>query len=224
MNTNAYNILKSHKVTRLCHFTRFQSLTSILSSENGIIASKLIQKDVKNVTDNKRLDGKADHICCTIEYPNSWYFQTARKNNNDKIFIDWVVLYINIEILKNRSIEFCPCNASKGCGRYIQKNSDNIGILFTDFDGKYYRTNEMLSCCPTNGQAEILIYGNIPSSYIMGAAVADKDLAKRVNAYFKTIGIDCIPIYIAPSIFTVEWSRLVHEGQRPDETIWSQED
>lgn len=106
MNTNAYNILKSHEVTRLCHFTRFQSLTSILSSENGIIASKLIQKDVKNVTDNKRLDGKTDHICCTIEYPNSWYFQTARKNNNDKIFIDWVVLYKSQNKTASNSAEF----------------------------------------------------------------------------------------------------------------------
>lgn len=65
MNTNAYNILKSHKVTRLCHFTRFQSLTSILSSENGIIASKLIQKDVKNVTAKLGIV-LCDNICSLI--------------------------------------------------------------------------------------------------------------------------------------------------------------
>ena len=224
MNTNAYNILKSHNVTRLCHFTRFQSLTSILSSENGIIASKLIPKDVKNVTDNKRLDGKNDHICCSIEYPNSWYFRKVEEKNEDKIFKEFVVLSINIDILINRHFEFCPCNASKGCGSYIQKNLDNIGVLFTDSDGEHRRTNKMLSCCPTDGQAEILIYGNIPRSYITGVAVANNDLARRVNAYFKTIGINYIPIYIAPSIFTNTWRRLVCNGQRPVETIWTQED
>lgn len=200
MNTNAYNILKSHKVTRLCHFTRFQSLTSILSSENGIIASKFIEKDVKNVTDNKRFDGKTDYICCSIEYPNSWYFRKVEEKNEDKIFKEFVVLYINIDILINRHFEFCPCNASIGWGRYIQKNLDNIGVLFTDFDGERHRTNKMLSsgcknyphklfCC-RNAFYVVSGYKKTATAFIAGADPSFRTIYHffSANRTFKTFG------------------------------------
>ena len=36
---SAYDILLSRGVTRLCHFTKLQSLTHIISSEQGVLAS-----------------------------------------------------------------------------------------------------------------------------------------------------------------------------------------
>jgi len=50
-----------------------------------------------NPTDHSRYDGRDDLICCSIEYPNSYYFANVR--NNDRLFKDWVVLTIKPEYL-----------------------------------------------------------------------------------------------------------------------------
>ncbi|MCM1145466.1 MAG: DUF4433 domain-containing protein, partial [Lachnoclostridium sp.] len=110
----ALDILKSRGVSRLCHFTKLQNLTHILSSESGILASNSIRSDIKNVTDEERYDNELNYICCSVEYPNSWFLKKAIENNRDQIFRDWVVLYIDLDILAYKKAKFCPCNASKG--------------------------------------------------------------------------------------------------------------
>ena len=96
---SGYERLKSREVSRLCHFTKLQNLTHILATEDGIIASGSIQQDTKNVNDIARYDGELDYVCCTIEYPNSWFLNSAIRSDIDKIFKDWVVLCIDLDIL-----------------------------------------------------------------------------------------------------------------------------
>ena len=73
----AYEILIDRGVTRLCHFTKFQSLTHILSSDYGVSSSSLIRQDMKNVTDKERYDGELNYVCCSVQYPNSWFLKKA---------------------------------------------------------------------------------------------------------------------------------------------------
>lgn len=84
----------------------------------------------------------------------------------------------------------------------------------------------MLSSCPTDGQAEILIKDNVPRKYIIGIAVGNEDLAKRVYAMLKMYGMERIPIYIAPEVLTPDWSRMIKNGCRPyeDQCDWIEED
>lgn len=131
---SGYERLKRHAVSRLCHFTKLQSLTHILATADGIIASGSIRQDTKNVNDTARYDGELNHVCCTIEYPNSWFLNSAIKNNADEIFRDWVVLCIDLEVLLVRSAKFCECNASKAYGQFIQNDLENIDQIFlTEF-------------------------------------------------------------------------------------------
>lgn len=67
----AYEILCQHGVTRLCHFTKLQSLSHILLSPDGIMATSRIDSDMLNQVDDVRADGELDYVCCSIEYPNS---------------------------------------------------------------------------------------------------------------------------------------------------------
>ena len=99
---SAYEVLKLRGVTRLCHFTKLQSLTHIITSANGILASSSIRQDTKNVNDHARYDGELNFVCCSVQYPNSWFLRRAMQNNPDKVFKDWVVLYVNLNILKFR--------------------------------------------------------------------------------------------------------------------------
>jgi hypothetical protein len=225
---NVYDILMARGVTRLCHITKFQNLTHIVHSPDGILASNSIRSDTKNVIDKARYDGELDYICCSFEYPNSWYLRSAKYEDTNKIFIEWIVLYINLKILNYRNAKFCPGNASKEKGKYISSNIEHIESIFAVSvpTFSYQRSQMMLSCCPTDGQAEILIKNSIPRDFISGIAVGNDEIAKRIFAMLKTYRIKQIPIYIAPDVLTPSWSKMVRNGERPSETecIWSEED
>lgn len=217
---NGYEILKKRRVTRLCHFTKFQKLCHILESEQGILASNVIRFDTKNVIDNERYDGETDHVCCSIQYPNSWYLKKARERNFDIIFRDWIVLYIEPSILMYRNAKFCPCNASRDRGAYINGDMSQLESIFAYSlqTFRYSRSPKMPICCPTDGQAEILIKDNIPRSMIWGIGVSNEEMAERTAAMLKITEQTQIKIYISEDIFSNVWSNLVREGRFPLET------
>lgn len=221
---SAYDVLLSRSVTRLCHFTKLQSLTHIIASEPGVLASGSIRQDTKNPYDTARYDGELNFVCCSVEYPNSWFLNRAKESNYNPIFNDWAVLYIDLDILKEKRIKFCPCNASKARGAYINENEDEIESIFYNSD-RYPRTPQMLPACPTDGQAEILIADNVPRKYIKGIALGNEDVAKRVYAMLKMYDMDHIPLYIAPDVLTPNWSPLIKSGRRPEEIlcVWPEE-
>lgn len=215
---SGYNILIDRGVTRLCHLTLLKSLTHIITSPSGIVATNIISQDIKTVNDEERLDGKLNYVCTSVQYPNSWYLVKADNRNMDKIFREWVVIYIDPSVLNERKSAFCPCNASKNNGAFIDDNIDNIGSIFEYRvpEWRYSRPLNMLPCCPTNGQAEILIKDNIPNRFIIGIAVENKDVAERVYSMLKIYSKD-IPIYIAPEVLNTEWSCKARNGERPAE-------
>lgn len=225
---SAYDILMARGVTRLCHFTKLQSLTHIITSANGVLASNSIRQDIKNATDTARYDGELNYVCCSVQYPNSWFLKKAMQNNPDKIFKDWVVLYVDLSILNCKSAKFCPCNASKNFGIHIDDDMDNIDSIFATSvpTFQYPRSPRMLPSCPTDGQAEILIKDSIPREYVIGIAVGNEDVEKRVYAMLKMYGMERISLYVAPDVLTPNWSSIIKNGRRPDETQcdWSEED
>ncbi|MDR1193953.1 MAG: DUF4433 domain-containing protein [Peptococcaceae bacterium] len=223
---SAYDILKARGVSRLCHFTTLRSLTHILSSGDGVLATGSIRSDTKNVIDKARYDGELDYVCCSVEYPNSWFLKNATINNTDKVFRDWLVLYINLDILNLREAKFCPCNASIGRGRHI---TDDVNALFADpvcCKKKFCREPNMLSCCPTDGQAEILIKSNIPRDCVTGIAVGTEEIGRQIYSIIKTYCIRQIPLYAAPDVLTSSWSGMIRSGQKPSETnlVWPEEE
>lgn len=219
---SAYNLLSNRGVTRLCHFTKLQSFTHIITSTDGILSSDSIRQDTKNVLDSARYDGELDYICCSIQYPNSWFLNRAIERNSDQIFKDFVVLYIDLNILNEREAKYCPCNSSRENGAYIRSDMNSIDSIFDDVvrTFKYPRSLNMLQCCPTDGQAEILIKGNIPPKYITGIAVGNQDIASRVYGILKVFNTKFIPIYIAPDVLTTRWSSMIKNGRCPTETLF----
>jgi hypothetical protein len=218
----AHEFFKARGVTRLCHFTKLKMLTHILTSNEGILASASIRSDVKTVIDINRYDGELDYVCCSIEYPNSWFLREAQQRDTDQIFSDWVVLYIDLGILDNRDTKFCACNAGKGCGSHIFNNLGELKKLYSSPNiFRRYRTPRMLSCCPTDDQAEVLIKDNIPIKYITGIAVGNDDIAARVSAILTTYSIFDKQIFIAPDVVSTNWSTIVRTGRRPNEILYA---
>lgn len=219
---SAYDILIKRGVTRLCHFTKLQKLTHIITSSEGILSSSSICQDTKDVNDINRYDGELNYVCCSVQYPNSWFLSNIIQRDSDRIFNDWVVIYIDLNILNDKNAKFSPCNASKSNGKYINSNMDNIDCIFNNNvpTFTYPRSANMPSCCPTDGQAEILIENNIPQKYIIGIAVGNEDIAKRVYAILKMYKLYYIRLYIAPDILTKKWSNMIKKGISPQEVLY----
>ena len=219
MDTFAFEYLVDRGVTRICHFTKTVSLLHIFRSEDGILATKFLDEDIKRQNDLERLDNEIVYINCSIQYPNYWYWKKIK--DKDPIFKKWVILFISPEIIKYRDLKFSPCNAATGYGRYISSDNKTLTKMFApqlEVKGSWTRTERMLNCCPTDDQCEILVHKNIPLEFITGIAVPNDEVAQDIIAQFKTLGIDNYPLlYITPAIFDGSWSGAVRRGTIPAE-------
>jgi len=220
-NTKAYEYLLDRGATRLCHFTKVRSLAHILMSEDGIIATEFIPDGVKQQNDLDRLDNAKDFVSCSLQYPNCWYWEKAKERDVDVIFKEWVVLTIDLEILKDKQFKYCNCNASKESGIYIRDNLSEIRDIFGEPTIQFkYRTKNMLRCCPSDDQAEIMVYKNIPICYMNGIIVGNNENADNIAAILKTIGKK-IPIYVSADVCNTNWSRMIRKGVKPHETEYT---
>jgi len=216
-NAKAYEYLFNRGATRLCHFTKVKSLAHILMCERGIVATEFVSEDTKQQNDTERMDNAKDYVCCSLQYPNCWYWEKAKKRDADVIFKEWVVLTVDLGILKNKPYKYSQCNAAIKRGTYISGDLSKIETLFSETTVKsIHRTPNMLTCCPTDDQAEILVYENIPISYVNGIIVGNDDSANNIAAILKTVGRQ-IPVFVSADICNTNWSSMVRRGEKPTE-------
>lgn len=160
-------------ITRLCHFTQSRNLAHIFGDSFGLYSTRTLQSyDMPhNPTDPDRYDGRNDLICCSIEYPNTYYFVRVREH--DHLFKDWVVLLIDPSYLWHSETCFCPCNAARSCGGNIQIGIQGFRSLYaTTSPGiSFSRRSGHLPAAPTDIQAEVLVKEPIPLESITGIAV-----------------------------------------------------
>jgi hypothetical protein len=217
-------------ITRLCHFTPSRNLVHILTGTTGILATKHLQEDERSIftqTDLERLDGHQEYICCSIEYPNVWYFDKAK--SKDILFKDWVILFISPRYLWLAGTRFCPRNAASSYGRNIREGEQAFLAMFSDaVPGAYGKTRSRsynhLDCCPTDDQAEVLISDAIPIEDILAIAVPTEKQAKNEAVRLQILGVseDKYKLVIAPDLFdTTKLSQLIRSGKRPTEMPWT---
>jgi len=216
-------------IKRLCHFTPSRNLLHIAAGKSGILSTSALEKAERitfNATDLKRLDGQRAHICCSIEYPNAWYFDRARTDND--LFPDWVVLLVDPKYLWQEGTLFCPRNAAAEYGRYIAKGPQAFEAMFSDEvvgtrQTVYRRTKDQLSACPTDQQAEVLVPDKIAIADVLGVGVKDEEQAMTERSRLKVTGLDpeMFRFVIAPHMFKkYELDNAIKNGKRPTETIF----
>ncbi|NTH25642.1 DUF4433 domain-containing protein [Agrobacterium rhizogenes] len=227
MNDAILAALNRRGITRLCHFTPARNLAHIAAGRVGIFSTASLEADERaayNQTDLKRFDGRKSHICCSIQFPNGWYFDKARKE--ERLFTDWVVLLISPNYLADDSTLFCPRNAAAEYGRHIVTGVAGFNSLFaqnvqgaqnlTWHRGPQHRLN-----CPTDEQAEILIYDRILIKDVMGVAVRSVEQAATERARMRANGVDPsqFQFVIAPQMFDkYALSNVIRQGAVADET------
>lgn len=214
-------------ITRICHFTPTRNLLHIASGRQGILATKHLASDERaifNPTDLLRLDNYPDHISCSIEYPNVWYF--AKKRSEEIIFPDWVILLIKPDYLWLEGTKFSPVNAARGSGRYIGEGFKAFQALFADHPpgSRQKRGAAHLPCCPTDDQAEVLVPDKIKIEDVLAIAVKDESQAKNERARLKYSDVDpdTFNFIIAPDFYNKRsLSLMIRRGVRPIEKPFS---
>lgn len=218
-----YEDVNRRGITRLCHFTQSRKLLHILTLRS-MMSTHVLQlqhPDLLDVTDTARRDGHLNHICCSIQYPNAWYFRTIQ--NRDPNFRDWVILALHPRLLWERDVLFCPRNAAAQNGGQLRPGWEGWQALFAPtVQGQGGQTRrrypQMLASCPTDDQAEALIPEMIPQEYITAIIVPSRDAFEQE---MDRLGIlELIPDIewrIAPDLFSTNYSTMVRQGRPPQE-------
>lgn len=230
MNDAIHKDVLTRGITRLCHFTPSRSLAHILAGGAGILPSRLLRDEERqlfNPTDLERLDGHVDHVCCSIEYPNAWYLDRARAK--ERLFLDWVVLFIRPGILSAESTLFCPRNAAADRGAHIAGGYAAYESMFAPsiqgaYGRMYARDLFHLSCSPTDDQAEVLVEELIPLKDLIAIGVSSEEQAAMESTRLKILGIDIghLGFVVCPTLFNKKaLSIAVRAGKKPLEAPWT---
>jgi hypothetical protein len=213
-------------ISRLCHFTPSRNLLHIATDPNGILSTAALQQDEKailNATDLARYDGHPTHVCCSIQYPNAWYFKKAR-NNGQTLFRDWVVVFLRADHLWASGTKFCERNAAAKWGSGIAEGELAFDSMFKDqvtgaYDRVYVRSARHPSWLTTDEQAEVLIPDRVAREDILGVAVASASQAKRERARLTQLQVDVPPLFVVPEFFDEprKLSELLRAGRPPAE-------
>jgi len=214
-------------ISRLCHFTPSRNLMHIATDPNGILSTVRLQQDEKailNPTDLTRYDGYPNHVCCSIQYPNAWYFKKAR-NNGEILFSDWVVVLIKPDHLWASGTKFCERNAAANRGSGVAEGETAFDSMFKDrvvgaYSNVYVRTGSHPAWLTTDEQAEVLIPDRVALEDILGVAVANDAQARREDARLTQLQADVPPLFVVPEFFDEprRLSELLRTGRPPAET------
>ncbi len=228
INLNIQEKCRSRGITRLCHFTPSRNLAHIIAGKTGILATSHLEDSERlifNPTDIDRYNGYKSHICCSIEYPNGWYF--AKKRAEEVLFRDWVILLIKPDYIWDQDTLFCHRNAAAAYGSYVKKGYDGFQQLYQNSVvgtgcKTWTRSSTHLSACPTDNQAEVLVPDCIKLEDVIGVAVRDETQAKNEVSRIKIQKLEInIDIYIAPAFYDkYALSGAIRCGVRPDESLF----
>lgn len=210
-------ILEEHCVSRLCHITQIDKLFSILYGNEGIWATDFCDSKSMYRNDLDRLDGKTEYISASIEYPNVWYY--SNKKDVNPYVNNWAVLFIDPTLCQEDMTLFCPINSAASNGAYIKGDAKSLRDSFNKQVGYRKRTNNMLKCCPTDDQAEVLIYRHVPVNRITGIAFETEHTLNTMLKLFDKYSLDYPDLYLSRGLFTTELSNSIRNGRRPVETI-----
>jgi hypothetical protein len=197
------------------------------------LATRRLRSDERalyNLTDLQRLDGHDDYICCSIEYPNAWYFDYAK--SREHLFKDWMVLLIDPRYLWEDGTRFCQRNASASRGRQVGTGTGAFRAMFSGtVPGAYGRTfireKSHLMCSPTDDQAEVLVHDQIALHHIKGLVVSTETQARNELARCRLSGVDlgCIPLIVSSVFYEKQnLSSSIRRGERPWEAVFESGD
>lgn len=180
------DVVKNRDIKFVLHFTRLENLKSIL--ENGLKSRQFLQDNNSTSTFNDlhRYDGCKNAICCSIDHPNYKMFYQLRQENLEQ---EWVVIGIKKSVIWKKDCAFCVENAASSNVTSIpleeRKGKKAFKRIFQEDVNKPTREElGIIDACPTNPQAEILVFDDIEPENIVGVAFQNRDRVKEYKALY----------------------------------------
>nr|WP_314464296.1 DarT ssDNA thymidine ADP-ribosyltransferase family protein [uncultured Novosphingobium sp.] len=162
-------------IASLYHFTRVENLPSIFQHGLRPVQALQASRIPFRWNDEYRIDGHENAICVSISHPNEKLFYRWRMNNPAQ---RWAVLPLDPAILWESEVAFCAHNAADR--RISRRDRKSLGSakafssLFLNGDAPPTRAElGLASYDPTDVQAEVLVFEDIPSSAITGVVFSD---------------------------------------------------
>lgn len=207
-------------IRRLCHFTSFQNLRTIISTQAIASQSDLARLGIPcDRNDLSRFDGHRDLISVSIEHPNvyllsSWAPRGAAADT-------WVILFLKPELLLKPKTLFSQRNAARGKGLYLKEGIDGFRKMYEDVSSEWWgtRTEMFLPSAPTDIQAEVMIPSPISIDWVT-CIVVKSEIAKLQVQETLNFTNSNIPIVTDERFFNVdEVKKAVKSGSRLEVSI-----
>jgi len=174
--------IEEKNIEELIHFTRYENLESILKS--GIVTRDSLNSLGHDfyVNDSLRLDGHQNSISLSISFPNHQMFYKCRKITDAK---GWVVIAIKPEVLWEKKNAFCKHNAADSRISKINIddlcNPESFEEMFLDNPSGIRLENRLEHSDPTDPQAEVLVFDDVPIKHIVAVGFEDENLLEIAN-------------------------------------------
>jgi hypothetical protein len=218
------------EISRLAHFTPTRNLVHIATS-GGVKSTQMMSEEERsefNQQDLERLDCHPDHISCTIEYPNALYYRAKRRNarGEARLFRDWACLLLSPKHIWAETTLFCPHNAAGWGGDRVGSGLESFMRMFADeveSPRALRRREGHPDCCPTDLQAEVLVYRRVPLEDVLGIVVESEAQASSTYVMLRNLGapVDDLPLSVCPDFFEPDQlAAALGSGQRPVEEAW----
>lgn len=214
------------QITRICHFTSFRNAHRIFQSQQILCTARIKNEHAAtyNPTDRMRWDDKETHICTSVEYPNVWYLD--RTEAKDDVWIDYMILLIDPNVMTRDHVEFCTSNAARQRGATCAPGADQFKKLFAPTvtgQSVFRRGGNHPLWLPTDMQAEVLIADAVALDDVTGILVRAADAAERLLSQIALAETTLkAPLLIAPGAFDQGTLRALRTGgRRPQEELYS---
>ena len=166
-------IARDRRIEALCHFTRVENLSGIL--RNGLLSRRLLHENRLPFfpIDYDRQDGYLEAVCLSVSFPNYKMFYSKRESFRHRYQVghsQWVVLLWEASLLWEFECLFCQQNAAHDSVRSLPLEERRSPLafeeIFRDFESVRRLDLNLPRNYPTNPQAEVLVFGRIPISYL----------------------------------------------------------
>lgn len=218
---------RARGVTRLVHLTPTRNIPHILDT-GAICPVATLRNDVRTcfvAGDLRRLDGRPEFTCCSVEYPNLHYLRHAA-SRQPRVFPDWTVLMLDLALLDRIGVLFVARNAASGAP--AGSGADGYDALYADAvtgaGGRVFaRGSPRLSAAPTDEQAEVLVPGDIGVSHIRGVIAPSVGTALELRAQLSQVGrpVPASWVWLASSdmFSSTRLTGHLRAGTRPQEDV-----
>jgi hypothetical protein len=188
--------MKDRKIPYFVHFTRVENLASILTHGLCPVASLRSKELPYSFNDRHRLEGRLDATSLSIAHPNEKMFYKYRMNEPAQ---EWAVLIIEPNLWASRlgscNAAFCRHNAadSRVTGIPLAKRmtAQAFSNMFAPCKDLPSREAQGLECYdPTDVQAEVLLFGEVPPRRIKGAVFMSHATCDRFRGLFGTRNLE----------------------------------